>query len=73
MRLFTGSSAQDAAETALPELSPEVQELYERYLAGDALMQEEHDVLNEAFNKNRRICLPCFPARPMFVSRELGM
>ena len=53
MRLFTGSSAQDAAETALPELSPEVQELYERYLAGDALTQEEHDVLNEAFNKKQ--------------------
>ena len=53
MRLFTGSSAQDAAETALPELSPEVQELYESYLAGDALTQEEHDVLNEAFNKKQ--------------------
>ena len=53
MRLFTGSSAQDAAETALPELSPEVQELHERYLAGDALTQEEHDVLNEAFNKKQ--------------------
>ena len=53
VRLFTGSSAQDAAETALPELSPEVQELYERYLAGDALTQEEHDVLNEAFNKKQ--------------------
>ena len=53
MRLFTGSSAQDAAETALPEFSPEVQELYERYLAGDALTQEEHDVLNEASNKKQ--------------------
>ena len=54
MRLFTGSSKQDAAETALPEFSPEAQKLYERYLAGEALTQEEDKVLSEASDKKQK-------------------
>ena len=49
-RLFTGSSAQDAAEAAVPQLSAEMQELYQRYLAGDnTLTNEEFAALNNAF------------------------
>ena len=53
MRLFTGSSKQDAAETALPEFSPEAQKLYERSSAGEALTQEEQDALSDAFSKRQ--------------------
>ena len=49
-RLFTGSSAQDATEAVIPQLSAEIQELYQRYLAGDnTLTNEEFAVLNNAF------------------------
>lgn len=54
MRLFTGSSKQDAADTALPKFSPEAQKLHERYLAGEALTQEEDKVLSEAFDKKQK-------------------
>ena len=48
-RLFTGSSAQDAAEAAVPQLSAEMQELYQRYLADDnTLTNEEFAALNNA-------------------------
>ena len=48
-RLFTGSSAQDAAEAAVPQLSAEMQKLYQRYLAGDnTLTNEEFAALNNA-------------------------
>ena len=48
-RLFTGSSAQDAAEAVIPQLSAEMQELYQRYLAGDnTLTNEEFAALNNA-------------------------
>ena len=48
-RLFTGSSAQDATEAAVPQLSAEMQELYQRYLAGDnTLTNEEFAALNNA-------------------------
>ena len=53
MRLFTGSSAQDASETAMPEFSPEAQKLYERSSAGEALTQEEQDALSDAFSKRQ--------------------
>ena len=48
-RLFLGSSAQDAAEAVIPQLSAEMQELYQRYLAGDnTLTNEEFTALNNA-------------------------
>ena len=53
MRLFTGSSEQDASDTAMPEFSPEAQKLYERSSAGEALTQEEQDALSDAFSKRQ--------------------
>ena len=53
MRLFTGSSEQEASETAMPEFSPEAQKLYERSSAGEALTQEEQDALSDAFSKRQ--------------------
>ena len=55
MRLFTGSSAQDAAEAAVPELSAEMQEVYQRHLAEDNTLTNEEIValsnaLRERFN-----------------------
>ena len=52
VRLFTGSSAQDAAEAVIPQLSAEMQELYQRYLAGDStLTYEEISALNNALRE----------------------
>ena len=52
VRLFTGSSAQDAAEAVIPQLSAEMQELYQRYLAGDnTLTYEEFAALNNALRE----------------------
>ena len=52
VRLFTGSSAQDATEAAVPQLSAEMQELYQRYLAGDnTLTNEEFAALNNALRE----------------------
>ena len=49
VRLFLGSSAQDAAEADVPELSAEMQEVYKRYLAEDStLTYEEIAALNNA-------------------------
>ena len=49
VRLFTGSSAQDATEAVIPQLSAEMQELYQRYLAEDnTLTNEEFAALNNA-------------------------
>ena len=51
-RLFTGYSAQDATEAAVPQLSAEMQELYQRYLAGDnTLTNEEFAALNNALRE----------------------
>ena len=55
VRLFTGSSAQDAAEAAVPELSAEMQKLYQRYQAEDNTLTNEEIValsnaLRERFN-----------------------
>ena len=55
VRLFTGSSAQDAAEAAVPQLSAEMQEVYQRYLADDNTLTYEEIValsnaLREQFN-----------------------
>ena len=52
VRLFTGSSAQDAAEAAVPQLSAEMQEVYKRYLADDnTLTYEEISALNNALRE----------------------
>ena len=52
VRLFTGSSAQDAAEAVIPQLSAEMQEVYQRYLAGDnTLTYEELAALNNALRE----------------------
>ena len=52
VRLFTGSSAQDAAEAVIPQLSAEMQELYQRYLADDnTLTNEEFAALYNAFRE----------------------
>ena len=55
VRLFTGSSAQDAAEAAVPELSAEMQEVYQRYQAEDSTLTYEEisalsNALRERFN-----------------------
>lgn len=55
VRLFTGSSAQDATEAAVPQLSAEMQELYQRYLADDNTLTNEefaalYNALRERFN-----------------------
>ena len=52
VRLFTGSSAQDAAEAVIPQLFAEMQELYQRYLADDnTLTNEEFAALNNALRE----------------------
>ena len=52
VRLFLGSSAQDAAEADVPELSAEMQEVYQRYLAEDStLTYEEIAALNNALRE----------------------
>ena len=52
VRLFTGSSAQDAAEADVPQLSAEMQELYKRYQAEDStLTYEEFAALNNALRE----------------------
>ena len=55
VRLFLGSSAQDAAEAVIPQLSAEMQEVYQRYLAGDNTLTYEElaalsNALRERFN-----------------------
>ena len=55
VRLFTGSSAQDATEAVIPQLSAEMQEVYQRYLAEDNTLTNEEIValsnaLRERFN-----------------------
>ena len=52
VRLFTGSSAQDAAEADVPQLSAKMQEVYQRYLAEDnTLTYEELSALNNALRE----------------------
>ena len=52
VRLFTGSSAQDAAEADVPQLSAKMQEVYQRYLADDnTLTYEELSALNNALRE----------------------
>ena len=61
IRLFLGSSANDTAEAALPQLSPEMQALYERYLAGDSsLTQDELEALDKALTKKWNDTLELF-------------
>ena len=54
-RLFTGSSAQDATEAVIPQLSAEMQEVYKRYQAEDSTLTYEefaalYNALRERFN-----------------------
>ena len=52
VRLFTGSSAQDAAEAVIPQLSAEMQEVYKRYQAQDStLTYEELSALSNALRE----------------------
>ena len=52
VRLFTGSSAQDAAEADVPKLSAEMQEVYKRYQAEDStLTYEEISALSNALRE----------------------
>lgn len=52
VRLFTGSSAQDAAEAVIPQLSAEMQEVYKRYQAEDStLTYEEISALSNALRE----------------------
>ena len=44
VRLFLGSSAQDAAEAVIPQLSAEMQEVYKRYQAEDSTLTYEEIV-----------------------------
>ncbi len=55
VRLFLGSSAQDAAEADVPELSAEMQKVYQRYLSEDSTLTSEEytalfNALREQFN-----------------------
>ena len=55
VRLFLGSSAQDATEAVIPQLSAEMQEVYQRYLAEDNTLTNEEltalsNALRERFN-----------------------
>ena len=60
IRLFLGSSANDTAEAALPQLSPEMQALYERYRAGGQLTQDELEALDKALTKKWNDTLALF-------------
>ena len=52
VRLFTASSAQDAAEADVPQLSAKMQEVYKRYQAEDnTLTYEELSALNNALRE----------------------
>ena len=64
LRLFLGSSAQDAVEAALPQLSAEMQALYERYLARDpSFTQDELDALENALAKQWADTLALFSGK----------
>ena len=64
VRLFTGSSAQDATEAVIPQLSAEMQELYQRYLADDnTLTYEEISALSNALRERFNAILPLFSGK----------
>ena len=59
VRLFVGSSAQDTAEAAIPQLSAEIQELYKRYQADDnTLTSEEYTALFNALREQFNAIFP---------------
>ena len=63
-RLFLGSSAQDAAEADVPQLSAEMQELYQRYLAEDnTLTNEEYSALNNALREQFKAIFRQLPGK----------
>ena len=64
VRLFTGSSAQEAAEAAVPQLSAEMQEVYQRYLAEDnTLTYEELVALSNALRERFGAIYRQFPGK----------
>ena len=74
VRLFTGSSAQDAAEAVIPQLSAEMQELYQRYLADDnTLTNEEFAALYNALRERFNAIFRQLSDKTYCVSRALGM
>ena len=64
VRLFTGSSAQDAAEAVIPQLSAEMQEVYKRYQAEDnTLTYEEISALSNALREQFDAIFPQFSGK----------
>lgn len=64
VRLFLGSSAQDAVEAAIPQLSAEMQEMYKRYQADDpTLTREEYSALSKALKEQFDAILPLFSGK----------
>ena len=64
VRLFLGSSAQDAVEVAIPQLSAEMQEVYQRYQADDpTLTREEYIALSEALREQFNAIFPLFSGK----------
>ena len=64
VRLFLGSSAQDAKEAAIPQLSAEMQEIYKRYQAADnTLTVEECIALNNALRERFGAIFPQFSGK----------
>ncbi len=64
VRLFLGSSAQDAVEAAIPQLSAEMQEVYQRYQADDpTLTREEYSALSKALKEQFDAILPLFSGK----------
>ncbi len=51
VRVFAGNSAQDAVEVTGWQLSPEMQELYRRFYAGETLTNDENSALKAAIKK----------------------
>ena len=64
VRLFLGSSAQDAVEAAIPQLSAEMQEVFQRYQADDpTLTREEYSALSKALKEQFDAILPLFSGK----------
>lgn len=64
VRLFMGSSAQDAAEVVIPQLSAEIQELYKRYQADDnTLTSADYIALFNALRERFNAIFPQFSGK----------
>lgn len=73
VRMFTGSSAQDAEETTEWQVSPEMQELLRRCIAGETLTAEEYAAMNSESDKQCEAMLAQLSGKTMFVSPTPGM